>query len=332
MPSKKKNSGLIAASWVLFVVILLIIFFVKKDRILTNLKKTDFFGRVFGSTPEFIKNHKIDDSNAAAEETEATDLEIDVLPPHILHKTEQDESETAQTDAGNPVYADGEMPAFSSNSEFSGAEHSTRAENSISADTALPSEYPALMPPHNDGSAVQAPHTESGGGAQAVPLDTGQNHSASSAQAGMPLPKPSLPLRDVSLCFVVIDSDGSVSRKIVTRRLSKSASPMTDALNALLAGPLPEEQSKNCMTLIPSGTKLLGATVKDGVATLNFSESFEFNSVGVEGYIAQLMQIVYTATEFPTVKSVQFLIEGRRKDYLGSEGQWIGSPLTRSGF
>ena len=107
---------------------------------------------------------------------------------------------------------------------------------------------------------------------------------------------------------------------------------MTDAINALLAGPLPPEQAKDCMTLIPAGTKLLGASVKDGVATLNFNENFEFNSVGVEGYIAQLMQIVYTATEFPTVKSVQFLIEGKRKDYLGSEGQWIGSPLSRSTF
>jgi len=145
-------------------------------------------------------------------------------------------------------------------------------------------------------------------------------------------PKPIVALREASLCFIVVDSDGTISRRIVKRSLAKSDSPMTDAINALLAGPLPSEQSKDCMTLIPSGTKLLGASVKDGVAVLNFNENFEFNSVGVEGYIAQLMQIVYTATEFPTVKSVQFLIEGKRKDYLGSEGQWIGSPLSRSSF
>ena len=309
MPSKKKNSGLIAASWVLFVVILLIIFFVKKERILTNLKKTDFFGRVFGSTPEFIKNHKIDDSNAAAEETEATDIEIDVLP--LLHESVQ--GEHIQADAANPIYADDDTSSFPLDTELSNLGLLSRAENAYSVGTEQSSEG---NPPTGLGN--KTPSNEDG---------------EYNAQISMtPLPKPSLPLRDVSLCFVVIDSDGSVSRKIVMRRLSKSASPMTDALNALLAGPLPEEQSKSCMTLIPSGTKLLGATVKDGVATLNFSESFEFNSVGVEGYIAQLMQIVYTATEFPTVKSVQFLIEGRRKDYLGSEGQWIGSPLTRSGF
>ena len=87
------------------------------------------------------------------------------------------------------------------------------------------------------------------------------------------------------------------------------------------------------MSLIPEGTRLLGASVKNGTATLNFNEAFELNqTVGVEGYIAQLMQIVYTATEFSTVRSVQILIEGEKKDYLGSEGQWIGSPLARSSF
>ena len=44
------------------------------------------------------------------------------------------------------------------------------------------------------------------------------------------------------------------------------------------------------------------------------------------------MQIVYTATEFSTVKSVQFLIDGQKKEYLGSEGVWIGSPLSRTSF
>ena len=61
-------------------------------------------------------------------------------------------------------------------------------------------------------------------------------------------------------------------------------------------------------------------------------EQFEFNTVGMDGYQAQLMQIVYTATEFGTVNSVQFLIEGQKKEYLGSEGIWIGSPLSRSSF
>ena len=138
---------------------------------------------------------------------------------------------------------------------------------------------------------------------------------------------------ELSLCFIQIDGDGSIVRKIVKRSVQKNDSPLTNALNLLLKGPdTTISAERNCNTLIPAGTKLLGAKVQNGVAYLNFNDAFEINSFGVEGYNAQLMQIVYTATAFSTVTSVQFLIDGQKKDYLGSEGQWIGSPLSRSNF
>ena len=279
MADKKKNTGLVAASLFLFIILLLIIFFVKKDTILTNLKKTDFFGRVFGSTPEFVKNHEIKQPDTSADKQNSEDFEIELLPL---------QEKKPKTDSENPKH--------------------TENQNLIKKEEPSPT-LPKTQKPSEQ--KTDSPKTEE--------LKTVQ-------------PKPIAAAREASLCFIVVDSDGTISRRIVKRSLAKSDSPMTDAINALLAGPLPSEQSKDCMTLIPSGTKLLGASVKDGVAVLNFNENFEFNSVGVEGYIAQLMQIVYTATEFPTVKSVQFLIEGKRKDYLGSEGQWIGSPLSRSSF
>ena len=55
---KKKNTGLFVAVWFLLLLLLLIVFFVKKDTIAGNLQKTDFFEKVFGMTPEFVKNHK----------------------------------------------------------------------------------------------------------------------------------------------------------------------------------------------------------------------------------------------------------------------------------
>jgi spore germination protein GerM len=132
------------------------------------------------------------------------------------------------------------------------------------------------------------------------------------------------------ICFVAIDSEGPIVRKTVTRTVSKE-SPMGDALNLLLQGPSSTEQKTGCRTLIPQGSRLLGASVKNGVATLNFSDEFQFNQFGSEGSLAQLMQVVYTATEFSTVKSVQILIEGQKRDYL-TEGVWIGSPLARNSF
>ena len=80
------------------------------------------------------------------------------------------------------------------------------------------------------------------------------------------------------------------------------------------------------------GKRLIGASVKNGTATLNFSGEFEFNQYGIEGLRGQLQQIVYTATAFPTVESVQFLVDGEKKEYLGQEGVWIGTPLGRNSF
>jgi spore germination protein GerM len=103
---------------------------------------------------------------------------------------------------------------------------------------------------------------------------------------------------------------------------------MMDSLHSLIAGPNAEEKGQDLISLIPPGTRLLAVTVRGNTAYISFSEEFQYNESGVEGYAAQLRQIVWTATEFSNVKDVQILIEGRRIDYLG-EGIWIGSPLSR---
>lgn len=138
--------------------------------------------------------------------------------------------------------------------------------------------------------------------------------------------------RKATIFLVSIDPDGRIIRKEVTRDLPKSNSPLVDNLNALFAGPTASEEKKGIRTLIPEGTKLLSASVKDSVATLNFNENFRFNQFGIEGYLGQLAQIVFTATSFPTVTSVQFLIDGQKRQYLGAEGVWIGTPLSRDKF
>ena len=136
---------------------------------------------------------------------------------------------------------------------------------------------------------------------------------------------------DQHLFFIIISGDGSVIRKEVVRQIPKTNTPLTAAINALLAGPNMSELENDYMSLIPEGTKLLGASVNNGVATINFSENFLFNKYGVEGIYGQLMQVVYTATAFSNIDSVQFLIEGAKQDYLG-EGVYVGAPLPRSVF
>jgi len=134
------------------------------------------------------------------------------------------------------------------------------------------------------------------------------------------------------LFFIRVSDEGKISMKSVLRSVSANESPLTTAIKTLLEGPRPNELSNDVLSLIPEGSKLLGARIEDGVAFLDFNEQFRFNALGIEGYKSQVEQIVYTATEFSTVSKVQFLIDGQRIEYLGGEGFWVGGPLGREDF
>ena len=138
--------------------------------------------------------------------------------------------------------------------------------------------------------------------------------------------------RQASLFFVKIEEDGVISRREVKRNVPSSDSPLTDAINALIAGPSEGEIRSGLVSLIPRGTRVLSITVRGSTAIIDLSDAFNYNHYGVEGYSAQLRQIVYTATSFPSVQDVQFLVEGKQKEYLGGEGVYIGKPLSRNSF
>ena len=145
-------------------------------------------------------------------------------------------------------------------------------------------------------------------------------------------PLPSVNSSRIVLYFIQIEENGRVTRKEVYREIPRTTTPLTSALQNLLSGTNFEELNKNYMSMIPEGTQLISASIKNKVAYLNFSEEFLYNKYGVEGYLAQLMQIVYTATAFSSIDSVQFLINGEKIDFLGTEGVWVGSPITRNFF
>jgi spore germination protein GerM len=146
-----------------------------------------------------------------------------------------------------------------------------------------------------------------------------------------PQTPPPVQFRDRAIYFTQVDKDGQILHSRVTRRIPVSDSPMQDALNVLLAGPSADEINRGILNLIPANTRILSTAVRGSTAYISFSEDFLFNTFGVEGYVAQLRQIVWTVTEFQNVRDVQILVEGRRLDYLG-EGIWIGSPISRQSF
>ncbi|MEE0999669.1 MAG: GerMN domain-containing protein [Treponemataceae bacterium] len=281
----KKKSGVGLAVWVVAALILLIVFLVTRERMMTVLKETDFFNKVFGKEPTFITNFEPKEKPEPEAEAEITE---EIILENIASSKKQSITvETVTKEDVKPVVEE-------SKSQSPSKVEIEKIEDSKTSQLA-------------------------------------QSSSKSESQQKIEVQPTNVAKMDQHLFFIVISGDGSVIRKEVTRQISKTNTPLTAAINALLSGPNFDELEEGYMSLIPEGTKLLGASVNNGVATINFSENFLFNKYGVEGIYGQLMQVVYTATSFSNIDSVQFLIEGAKQEYLG-EGVYVGAPLPRSVF
>jgi len=197
--------------------------------------------------------------------------------------------------------------------------------------------------PSGSTPGVRVP-TQGGRGAAPLPpsgsgpaVSISQNPSASGQAASGPAtvsrtPAKERKIRQSVLYYIRVSSDGTPLLQSITRDVPYDDSPLTDTLRSLLH-PLPDREAKEgLVSLIPTGTELLDVTVKNGTAFIDFNDSFRFNSLGAEGFRAELQQVVYTATQFPSVARVQILISGQVHRFLGPEGMAIDKPLSRSTF
>lgn len=352
---RRKSSGLGLAIWILAFLILVIIFLVKADEIKANLERAKVFERLFGKTPSFLKaensksDEKKDDSETIVlsnvKKANNSDKKTGSESLKKLENIKNEEKTHANSEEKNLSLKKDEKSDFAKNEgkkenpENSKSSKYSKDDSDLNRQITSVKENKADSDAEKDAQKTSANLSESGKTPaekekteekSKVPSEKEKTSEKASENAKIAENKPSNTIA-AKICFVAIDSDGPVIRKEVGRSVAKD-SPLTNCIISLLSGPTASESATGCRTLIPSGTRLYSASVKNGVATLDFSEEFEFNSYGVEGYLGQLMQIVYTATNFSTVDSVQILIEGQKKGYLGSEGVWIGSPLSRSSF
>jgi hypothetical protein len=161
---------------------------------------------------------------------------------------------------------------------------------------------------------------------QTAPLP---ERAAEAESAGAPVEKAERGFRERSVFLVKVDENtGFVFLSPGKRMIPVNDSPLISTLNALLQGPTAEEKRLGLISLIPPGTRVLGAAVDRNIAVINFNDAFLFNSYGAEGYLNQLRQIIWTATEFPNIHAVQIHIDGKKIEFLG-ETIRIDRPYSR---
>ena len=132
--------------------------------------------------------------------------------------------------------------------------------------------------------------------------------------------------------FVLGGQPGSEGLVPVLREIPETTAVATAAMNAVLAGPTADEAGDRTITsAVPTGTRLLGVTIKNGVATVDLSTEFDSGG-GTASMQYRLAQVVYTLTQFTTVKSVIFQIEGQTVTVFGSEGIVLDGPVGRADY
>lgn len=125
---------------------------------------------------------------------------------------------------------------------------------------------------------------------------------------------------------------GTAGLVALLREVPATPAVGTAAMNALLAGPTTVESGERVVTsAVPDGSRLLGLTIEDGIATVDLSSEFESGG-GSASVFTRLGQVVFTLTQFPTVESVLFEIEGRPVTVFSSEGIVLDGPVGRADY
>jgi hypothetical protein len=116
---------------------------------------------------------------------------------------------------------------------------------------------------------------------------------------------------------------------VAERRVAHTTMPATAAMKALLAGPTAAEKAAGLASAVPEGTKLLGLTVSGSTARVDLSDVFASGG-GSLSMTARVAQVVYTLTRFPTVRSVEFRVDGKPVEALGGEGVPLADAQSRA--
>jgi hypothetical protein len=179
----------------------------------------------------------------------------------------------------------------------------------------------SVAPPSGD--ATPGP-TASPSSTPTAPTTSPSESTATSPTAGPTAsPTPAASGTTIVRAYFVLGSFTSNAGLVpVLREIPATTGVATAAVRQLIAGPSADELGARpaMYTTVPAATKLLGLTIKGGVATINLSREFE-TGLNAAAPDARYAQLVFTLTQFSTVSKVVVQIEG-------SSG---ATPATRDG-
>lgn len=146
------------------------------------------------------------------------------------------------------------------------------------------------------------------------------------------VPKPATPVAQEvkKISFVVYRAASDGSEKLLPERITMTDNGKSLAENALNALVTTKPQDAKMDDVVPIGTKVRSLKIdKDGTAYADFSKELAKKGQGSYGELMLCYAITNTLTEFPEIKRVQILVEGKKVITLSGHMD-IEDPLTRN--
>lgn len=129
--------------------------------------------------------------------------------------------------------------------------------------------------------------------------------------------------------FVVYRVQKNGEEILVPEKVRYAAGNKTREAAALDALLLTDPVSKQLTNLFPAGTRVRSVTVKGDTVTADFNQNFAARGQGSYNERMMVNAIVCTLTEFPDIKKVKFLVEGKDIDTISGHMDLL-DPLTRN--
>jgi hypothetical protein len=195
------------------------------------------------------------------------------------------------------------------------------AVSPLASNEPIPSDIPASATPSTLPSASPGPVSSPSASPSASPDGPAATASPTPAPTASPSPAGTTVVRAY---FILGSLTGNPGLVPVLREVPETRAVAAAAMRQLLRGPdgIELEGRPAMYTTIPDGTRLLDLTIEDRVATVVLSEAFDTDRAEFE-FAPALAQVVYTLTQFPTVREVRIQVgeggptidAGRRSDY-----------------
>lgn len=132
------------------------------------------------------------------------------------------------------------------------------------------------------------------------------------------------------ISFIVYRAAADGSEKLLAEKITMQDNGKSLPENALTALVNTEPKDQKMDNIVPENTRLLSFKVEsDGTAYANFSKEIAKRDQGSYNEFMLTGAIVNTLTEFPEIKRVQILVEGKKVTTLGKHMD-IEDPLKRN--